>query len=451
MTTTVALDYATSTVGELRDALTRREVGARELTETAIGEIEARDEPINAVVVRDFERARRAADAADAALAAGARAPLLGVPLTVKESYDLAGFPTTWGFEPFGGHVASEDALAVQRLKAAGAIILGKTNVPVMLADWQSSNPIYGRTNNPLDLRRTPGGSSGGSAAALAAGFVPLELGSDIGGSIRVPAAFCGVYGHKPSWGLVPNRGQSPGGMGGAEPPLAVAGPLARSAADLRTALQVIAGPDPSLGRAPGAPLTPPRAERLSDLRALVIDAHPLTHATREVRAGVNALADRLSDAGSRVQRGADLVPDLAKAHETYVRMLNTVISRGQPDARPISAHDWLAAIDEQQKAREQWATLFGDWDVVLAPSFGTSAFPHVDEADWSLRTLDVDGEAAPYGGQLAWAGMATFANLPATGMPAPRSGPLPVGVQIIGPYLEDLTTIRVAELLSAA
>ncbi|MBC7985274.1 MAG: amidase, partial [Sphingomonadaceae bacterium] len=207
--------------------IARGESGALLECEAAIARIEARDPPINAVVIRDFDRAREAAAQADALLAAGERRPLLGVPMTVKESFDVAGLPTSWGFEAHREHLPKRDAIVVARLKAAGAVILGKTNVPVGLADWQAVNPIHGRTNNPHDLTRTCGGSSGGSAAALASGMVPLEYGSDIGGSIRVPAHFCGVWGHKPSYGVVPVEGHAPPGTDGARPALGVAGPMA--------------------------------------------------------------------------------------------------------------------------------------------------------------------------------------------------------------------------------
>ena len=231
---------------ELIQALATRQISARELLDAAIARIEAVDPKINAVVVRDFDRARAAADAAEAALGRGERRPLLGLPMTVKEQFNVAGLPTTWGFPRFRNWRPDTDALAVQRLKAAGAIIIGKTNVPAGLTDWQSFNEIYGTTNNPWDFGRTPGGSSGGAAAALAAGFVSLELGSDIGGSLRAPAHFCGVFAHKPSLDLVPQRGSGP-----PETPaipfrgdMAVAGPMARSAADLALELSVLAGPD---------------------------------------------------------------------------------------------------------------------------------------------------------------------------------------------------------------
>src|SRR5436190_11003530 len=242
-------------------ALAARQISAVELTDHAIARIEGLDARINAVVVRDFERARAAAAQADKALAAGERRPLLGLPMTVKEAFNVAGLPTTWGFPRGKDWRPAEDALIVARAKAAGAIVLGKTNVPVALADWQSYNDIYGTTNNPWDLGRTPGGSSGGSAASLAAGYVPLELGSDIGGSLRVPAHYCGVFAHKPTYGLVPTRGHTPPNV----PPLpvdidlAVVGPMARSAADLALALDVIAGPDDPQASAYRLALPPPR------------------------------------------------------------------------------------------------------------------------------------------------------------------------------------------------
>ncbi|HEV7383457.1 MAG TPA: amidase family protein, partial [Phenylobacterium sp.] len=277
MSETLSRDTLDASAADLVAALAARRVSALELADEAIARIEARDGPINAVVVRDFGRAREAARAADAALARGERRPLLGLPMTVKESHNVAGLPTTWGFEPFKDFVAPADSVGVSRLKAAGAVILGKTNVPPWLADYQSSNPIYGRTGNPHDPTRTPGGSSGGSAAALAAGMIPLEFGSDIGGSIRMPAHFCGVYGHKPSYNLVPLRGHSPPYVpDGAGIVLAVVGPLARTAADLGLALDVLAGPDEDEATGYRLALPPPRHARLADYRVLLVDDHPL-------------------------------------------------------------------------------------------------------------------------------------------------------------------------------
>ncbi|HEV7158233.1 MAG TPA: amidase family protein, partial [Caulobacteraceae bacterium] len=287
----IALDYATATAGELLAALKARQVSAEELFEAAADRIEALDGPINAVVVRDFDRARSAARAADAALARGEDRPLLGLPMTVKEAHNVEGLPTTWGSEAFKGWIAPADSVGVARLRAAGAVILGKTNVPPFLADWQSANPVYGRTSHPLDPALTPGGSSGGAAAALAAGMVPLELGSDIGGSIRVPAAFCGVVGHKPSYELIPTRGHVPPGLDGAPIVLGVVGPMARSVADLELALLVLAGPDGEEAKGYRVALPRPRHKHIADYRVLVVDHHPAAALASEIRAALDAAA----------------------------------------------------------------------------------------------------------------------------------------------------------------
>jgi len=449
MSETLSRDVLDLTAGELVQALAERKVGALELADQAIARIESRDGPINAVVVRDFERARAAAKAADAALARGERRPLLGLPMTVKESHDIAGLPSTWGFEPFKAYVAARDSVGVARLKAAGAIILGKTNVPVMLGDWQSTNPIYGRTNNPWDPTRSPGGSSGGGAAALAAGMTPLEFGSDIGGSIRVPAALCGVYGHKPSYGIIPVRGHTPMGMEGAPIPLAVVGPLARSAADLERALDVLAGPDELEGVGWRLELPPARHARLGDFRVLIVDQLPGVVVDAEIRGALADLAARLDALGAQVTRGREHLPDPEPAREVFSSLLMTALSRGQPDARPIDAHAWMGRLDGQLAIRRQWAELFTRFDVVLTPVFGTVAFPHVDEPDQAKRTLTIDGRPTPYFDQMAWPALALVPNLPATAAPLglTRAG-LPMAVQVIGPYLEDRTTIGFAGLL---
>ena len=453
MSETLNRDTLDASATDLIAALAARRVSALELADEAIARIETRDKAINAVVVRDFDRAREAARAADAALARGERKPLLGLPMTVKESHNVAGLPTTWGFEPFKGMIAAADALGVSRLKTAGAVILGKTNVPPWLSDYQSSNPIYGRTRNPYDLERTPGGSSGGSAAALAAGMVPLEFGSDIGGSIRMPAHFCGVYGHKPSYSLVPIRGhQPPMAAEGAPVVLSVVGPLARTAADLGLALDVLAGPDD--GEAVGycLALPPARHDRLADYRVLLILDHPLTPLDDEIRAGLEGLAGQLESLGVQVSRTSDLTPDLAKVQETYTGLLMAAVSRHQPGGQTISAHEWMALLDAQARNRRQWARLFESFDVVLAPVHGTPAFAHDDEPDMSKRTLRINGVETPYFAPAAWAGLATLGQLPSTAIPVGQTqGGLPFGAQVIGPYLEDRTTIGFANLVERA
>lgn len=450
MSDTLSRDTLDASATELVAALAARRVGALELAEAAIARIETRDKAVNAVVVRDFDRARDAARAADAALARGARRPLLGLPMTVKESHNVAGLPTSWGFPPFKDIPIATDSVGVSRLKAAGAVILGKTNIPPFLADLQSNNPVYGRTGNPYDLTRTPGGSSGGAAAALAAGMVPLEFGSDIGGSIRNPAHFCGVFGHKPSFDLIPGRGhQPPIGPEGAGIVLAVVGPLARTAADLGLALDVLAGPDEGEATGYRLALPPARHARLADYRVLVIDQHPLAPVDDEIRTGLNGLAAGLEKLGAKVARSSERLPDLTEMHAAYTNLLGPAMSRGQPGVETVSAHAWMAALDVQAQIRRRWAHLFEAFDVVLAPVHGAAAFLHDDGPDPNKRTLTINGEQTPYFAQIAWAGPATLGNLPSTAFPIgqTRSG-LPFGAQVIGPYLEDRTTIGFAQLV---
>ncbi|MBV8334754.1 MAG: amidase [Alphaproteobacteria bacterium] len=463
--------------GELVQALANRQVSSRELVDSAIARIEALDSKINAVVVRDFDRARAAADAADAALARGERQPLLGLPLTVKEQFNIAGLPTTWGFPKFKDWRPDADALVVQRLKAAGAIVLGKTNVPINLGDWQSYNEIYGTTNNPWDLKRTPGGSSGGAAAALAAGFVSLEFGSDIGGSLRAPAHFCGVFSHKPSLDLVPQRGALPP-QTPAVPvrgDLAVIGPMARTAADLALELSVVAGPDDWMeGIGYKLALPPQRHDKLADFHVLVIDEHPLCPTAASISTALDGLADRLSKTGCTILRASPNLPDLALTSRVYRELLSAFFSADLPPetrerieaaAKALSPEDqslesyglrgaaishseWVRQSRIRSGLRGRWQALFQEVDVVLCPPMPTTAFPH-DHSPQLARKLDVDGAKIPYLDQMAWAGLATLNGLPATTMPVGHDDAgLPIGVQIIGGYLDDNTTIAFAGLV---
>jgi amidase len=449
------------TAGELAKALAERKISARELLDASIARIEALDPKINAVVVRDFDRARGAADAADAALARGERRPLLGLPMTVKEQFGVAGLPTTWGYPKFKDWKAEVDALSVQRLKAAGAVVIGKTNLPMGVRDWQSYNDIYGTTKNPWDLDRTPGGSSGGSAAALAAGFVPLELGSDIAGSLRAPAHFCGVFAHKPTLDLVPQRGAGPPQT----PPipvrgdLSVHGPMARSAADLALELDVLAGPDELMeGVGYKLALPPPRHDKLADFRVLVIDTNPLCPTAASVAAALNGLADRLAKLGVRVVRESPKLPDLARTTRLYRERVEAAAKALSPDDQSLAAAqlrgvtmshaEWVQKSRIRGGLRARWQELFQEVDVVLCPVTATPAFPH-DHSLQRTRQLDVDGTKIPYNDQLAWAGIAILTGLPATAAPNGRSeSGLPIGVQIIGGHLEDRTTIAFAGMI---
>jgi amidase len=472
----VEAGFVYRSASELLELLAAGEVSAVELAEEAIARIERYDATINAVCVRDFDRALAAARDADAARARGEVRPLLGVPITVKESYHVAGLPITWGMPVFKDFVSDTDALAVARVKAAGAVVLGKTNVPFVLGDVQSYNEIYGTTGNPWDPERTCGGSSGGSAAALAAGYGALSLGSDIAGSLRNPAHFCGIYAHKPTFGLVPGRGHTPppAPVLPGERDLAVIGPMARTAADLSLLLDLLAEPDPlTLGVAYRLALPPARHTDLADHRVLVIDSHPVVPTSASVRTAIDGFVDKLTGAGVKVARESALLPDQTAAAGLYLRMLLSVLGASFPpehyeQARAAAAQldaadrslaaestrgtalshkDWVLADQERTVLRQRWRELFAEFDVVLAPIMPTPAFPH-DHSDLNTRLINIDGTDHYYLSQVALAGMATLPGLPATVFPIGRSEEgLPIGVQAIGPMYEDRTPLRFAEL----
>ena len=470
--------WSFSTATELGTALRKREVSAVELAQDAIGRIERHDTKINAVCVRDFDRALKTARAADAARASGDQRPLLGIPLTVKESYNVVGLPTTWGMPEQRNFRPAEDALAISRVKDAGLVILGKTNVPLGLGDWQSYNDIYGTTNNPYDLTRTPGGSSGGSAAALAAGYGPVSLGSDLAGSLRVPAFHCGVFAHKPTFALVPSRGHLPPPL----PPLpldrdmAVIGPLARCAADLSLLLDVMAGPDPiEAGKAYRLALPPPRHTELKDFRVLVVDSDPVMPTNAVVRAAIDKLAKDLAKAGVRIERQSPLLPDFAASSRLFMRMLLSFLAitfqpeiyagalAAAPSLPPsdtslqaerlrgiaLSHRDWVMAESARGHLRAQWRALFDSFDAVICPVMPTPAYPHDHSPEQEKRRIDIDGKEFVYSDQMAWPGIASLPGLPATAIPTGFSQEgLPVGVQILGPWLEDRTPLKLAELI---
>jgi amidase len=463
---------------ELSAALAAKKVSAVELAQDAIGRIERHDAKVNAICVRDFERGLAAARAADAELARGVTKPLLGIPMTIKESYNIAGLPTTWGIPAQKDFKATEDALSISRVKDAGGVILGKTNVPLALADWQSYNEVYGTTNNPFDLGRTPGGSSGGSSAALAAGYGALSLGSDIGGSLRVPAFHCGVYAHKPTFNLVPVRGHTAPPL----PPLpfdrdlSVIGPMARGAADLSLLLDVMAGPDPlEAGKGYKLALPAARHTELKDFRVLLIDTDPVLPTDTAVRGTLETLANNLAKAGVKVERQSRLLPDFAASSRLYMRILMSFLAasfapeiyasaKAAADSLPagdtslaaerlrgcgLSHRDWVIADGGRTRLRAQWRELFKTFDAVICPIMPTPAYPHDHSPDQEQRRIKIDGKDHVYPDQLAWPGIATLPGLPSTAIPtgfAPDG--LPVGVQIVGPWLEDRTPLKLAELI---
>lgn len=484
--------FATAT--RMLTALRAREISAAELLEEHLRRIERHNPRLNAIVVLDAERARKAARAADAALAAerprgrrgaerlparGTRGAFLGLPLTVKECFYVEGLPTTGGLPERAEAVAEADARLVARLRAAGAIVMGKTNVPPNAADWQSSNPLFGRTNNPWDLERTPGGSSGGSAAAVAAGLSPLEFGGDLGGSIRIPAAFCGVYGHKASETAAPRSGHYPGLLlPNAVLTMAAQGPLARGADDLELALDVIAGPEVGEETAWRLLLPPARCERLCDFRVAVLPPPPWLPLDAEIAAALDAAAAVLARLGARVERTWPVgLGDLRAYHQLYLSILGARssvmrtqgqrreearVARARGDAfgaawaRGLEADvaDYIRWHGRREQFRAAYREFFRHWDVLLAPANFTNAFPHTDlseeEGSYLTQQLEVNGERVPYDLQLFYAGLANLTGQPATAFPAglTRAG-LPIGLQAIGPYLEDRTPIRFAALLA--
>ncbi len=423
---------------ETAAAIRSGETSALAECEAAIARIEARDGAINAVVVRDFDRARAAARALDEA---GPRDGQLmfGVPMTVKESFDVAGLPTTWGFAEHRDNIAQTDAEAVRRLKRAGVVILGKTNVPVSLADLQSVNPVYGRTLHPLDPGRTPGGSSGGAAAALASGMVPLEIGSDIGGSIRVPAHFCGVWGHKATYGALSIDGQRMPGTNGAPLAMSVIGPMARDSDDLASALDVLS--DLPL------PLAP---ERHPDrLKLLILSGNGVAAVDNQIAAAVDHVADAFARAGAAIDRTSALLPDQHEQFAAYIRLLSVTLARGGPSDDGVQATlpDWLAMLDAQARNTAAWHRLFADYDAVIAPALGVTAFPH-DDAVIRERMLTVGDAVTPFGLQFSFPGMATYPGLPATAVPITHAANgLPIGLQVITDRHRDHDAIAVARM----
>ena len=444
-----------------------------ELLRAYLERVDRLNPAINAIVVDDRERALKDARAADRALAKGRPlGPLHGVPMTVKESFNIPGQPTTWGFPAFAGNVASEDAVAVARLRAAGAVIFGKTNVPMSLADFQSYNEVYGTTNNPWDLTRGAGGSSGGSAAALAAGLTGLEYGSDIGGSIRNPAAYNGVYGHKPTYGIVPKRGQTLSELLVSEGPISVIGPLARSADDLALALKVTAGPDLEDGYRLALP-APPRS--LAGLKVAVwLDQPDLAPVDASVMGPIEDAARALEKAGAVIDFRARPAIDIGEAHDTYLQLLLATLSARDPGYDRLASRaaalapddhsdyaknlrfstarhrDVVIAAETRDLHRWAWRAFFQEHDVVLAPITCTPPFEHDHSEPLPARTMSVNGADVPYFGQLFWAGLAISAHLPATVAPVGRTREgLPVGVQIIGDAYRDRTTIWVAGQLA--
>jgi amidase len=444
-----------------------RKITAADALEYFLARTEKYNPRLNAIIWRDAERARACARAADSALARGEiYGPLHGVPMTIKESYNVAGSPTTWGDPKFKDNVTAVSALAVERLEKAGVVLFGKTNVPLMLADHQSYNAIYGTTNNPWDASRTPGGSSGGSAAALAAGLTGIEAGSDIGGSIRIPAHFCGVFGLKPTWGVVSPKGQSlPGAYAYAD--ISVIGPLARSAGDLDIALDAMAGPDDIDGAAWKVDLPACGAASLRDFRVAVKLSDARYEPDAEYAGRLQALADELAKRGATVKEVEPEV-DTARLHEIFITLLRAATSARTADddierwrsasaAAPgqdlyldlmvrgstLQHRDWLRLNNERHGLRRVFEAFFQDWDILLCPAAISAATPHDHSPERWQHRITVNGRSVPSTDNLFWPGYAGVVHLPSTVGPAGLIGSgLPVGYQAIAASGRDRTAI---------
>jgi amidase len=463
---------------EIARRVRAREVGCLEVLDHYLDRVDRFNPGLNAIVELAAEPARERARAADAALSRGETwGPLHGVPMTVKEAFDVAGMVSTWGDPARAGRRATANAVVVDRLMAAGAVVFGKTNVPYMLMDWQTFNAIYGTTNNPWDLSRSPGGSSGGSAAVLAAGLAALEIGSDIGASIRNPAHFCGIYGHKPTFGILPTaRHDVPGFPRPLD--ILVVGPMARSADDLAVALDVMAGPHGLDAKGWRLELPPPRRTRLADFRIAVMRDDPVCAVDRSVQDGIQRVADACARAGATVSDTARPEIDTVKAHANYIQLLRGASSPMLSDdwfaetqraaatldpgdesfhARAIRAavqshRAWFHADQERVRMALAWEAFFTEWDVLLCPAAASPAYPHNQDIERPFRTITVNGREENYNDQLFWAGISCNVYLPGTVAPAGLSPDgLPVGVQIVGPHLEDRTTIEFARLIADA
>jgi len=461
----------------LAQALRRREIGSRELLEQFIKRVERFNSELNAVVTLDLERARASADAADAETKAGSfRGPLHGLPITIKDTFETAGLRTTAGAKTYEQYVPTKNAVAAQRLIDAGAIIFGKTNTPPFAGDIQTYNEIFGTTNNPWDRKRSPSGSSGGSAVAVATGFTSFELGSDIGGSIRIPVHCCGVYGHKTTYGIIPSLGQIPGEPGSlAKRDISVAGPIARTAEDLDLVLGVVAGPAPSESVGWRLSLPRPRHQKLNDYRIGVWLDDPEFPVDAGVRDALQRAIDALRRAGATIDERARPDFSLRDAFNTFLQLLYPVTTANLPEDRfeklrelaaqpgpsdesarkrvarsaTVMHREWIRINELRERYRATWRTFFEKYDVLLTPASPLTAIPHDQSPDMLARMITVNGKPQWYWDQQVWISLAGMAYLPATVAPVGLANGLPVGMQIMGPYLEDRTTIDFAKRLT--
>jgi amidase len=458
------------------DAIRARELASAELFDAFTARIERLNPAVNAVVTLDLERGKKAAAAADEAVARGdPLGPLHGLPITLKDALAVRDLRSTGGAAELAEHIPTADADVAARAFAAGAYCFAKTNVPRWSSDVQTYNDVFGTTNNPWNPSLVPGGSSGGAAAAVALGLTAFEIGTDIGGSIRIPAAYCGIAGHKPSYGLVPSGGYLDHLTGGlTDPDINAHGPLARSVEDLDLLLGVLAGPSPERAVAWRVELAPPRHERIDAFRVAVWSDDDACPVTADTSAAVEAAADVLADAGAPIDRGARpaldaaaaaglglgllaaaMTPSMSDDEFAFVQRLAAGADVPDADKKVLGAfamphRTWLALDRDRARVRRAWSDFFVDHDVLLCPVIARPPFPHLQKGSVGDRVLDIGGSTRPYLDLVWWTILIGMAYLPSTVVPAGRTADgLPVGIQVVGPYLEDRTTIAAAHVVA--
>ena len=430
-------------------AIAKSELGSEELLDLCLARIEQVNPAVNAVCTLAVDPARDRAREADAATTRGESwGPLHGLPITIKDAIATAGIRSTGGATALHDNVPTTDAPAVASLKAAGAIVFGKTNLPEWSGDFQSFNDMFGTTNNPWDLTRTPGGSSGGAAAAVACGMTSFELGTDIGGSVRVPSAFCGVFGHKPSWGLIPALGyldepRSRDGIGGVESDINTFGPIARSVADLALLVGVLARPIADRSQPKIASLAGLRIAAWIDEPALIIDG--------EMSTVIHGVADDLEAAGALVARGARPALDVAAAWRVGARLIGEAVSVHMTEDEPgaLSHRQWMLLDRERARLRLVWAKFFESFDILICPVTLLPAFEHDQAGSWATRRITVNGGDRAYLELEGWPALIGSVYLPSTVIPVGTTAAgLPVGVQIVAPYFLDGIGMKIAALV---
>jgi amidase len=437
---------------KLEAAIRERTLSSRELLDSFTAKVDRLNPKVNAVVTTDLDRAMESARRADDAAAKGSwLGPLHGLPFTVKDAIVTGGLRSTGGSPELADHVPDVDAPAVARLARAGGILFGKTNAPTWSADIQTHNELFGTTNNPWDLDRTPGGSSGGAAAAVASGFTSFELGTDIGGSVRIPSSFCGVYGHKPSFGVIPQRGYLDHVRGGTiDADINVFGPIARSIEDLELLLGVLAGAGPDDSVAWRLELPEPRADKLAGLRIGTWLDDP--------KASVDAAMGDVFESAvkSFLAAGATVTTDrppleIDQMGSLFLGLVGAAATFALPAGTSGIGHrQWLELKMVQARVRTIWADWFSAFDVLLCPVMPMPAFLHDTGVPFAERTTLINGEPRAHMDCTAWTGLVGVAYLPSTVIPVGRTASgLPVGMQVVGPSLEDRTCLRAARLLS--